>query len=291
MKKQVELDNKVDALEMEMLNPSTSGTTKKTSTADSSEPGLFDEGGPYHEHYLYAKERLDVAISLAKLYYALYPKIFIAANCVVMVILIKLLFFRHAHQLRYVPPHLIHHFGNVEAYYDLQVSKIDHWCLHGGDVDCDCNDPTIALSREEVNGWAQTHFDNVKMAKKVPPNQELDVVLLGDQFIQGLNGKFLNEFYEGGTEVQKYFNKTFHKKEGGIVEGLAMGISGDQMTNLLWRMKHGEMPANLNPKGTTQMVPTRSHSPEKLYSQKMGLCVIPMSLLSLVYLTHFSFFV
>ena len=120
-------------------------------------------------------------------------------------------------------------------------------CLHGGDDDCWCQDPTVPLPRLESRGWSALHNENI--AKASNPLLNLDVVFLGDQFIQSWTGKLSKGPMVDGALIQSYFNQTFRRAQGGLVEGIAMGIDGDTTSNLLWRIKNGEMPAGLNPKG------------------------------------------
>ncbi len=105
----------------------------------------------------------------------------------------------------------------------------------------------MPVSREEIPRWNVLHEKNKVQALKPPPN--LDVVFLGDQFIQAWSGEFLKGPIFGGDEIQSSFNQTFHRADGGMVEGMAMGIDGDTTSNLLWRIQNGEMPESLNPKG------------------------------------------
>jgi hypothetical protein len=109
------LDRQVEVMEMEMetLNPSDSnGKTKDRSLA---------------KYQLYVKHRFDQFVALIRLYYRVYPKAVVGVGMVVGFLLIKGMFFRHQGQTLYVPPHLVNHFGDMQSYYDLQTSKIDHW--------------------------------------------------------------------------------------------------------------------------------------------------------------------
>jgi len=226
------LDRQVEAMEMEVLNPSDSNAKTK-------DPSLA-------RYQRYAKHRLDQAVALFRLYYRVYPKAVVGAGVVMSFLLVKGVFFRHRGQTVYVPPHLVNHFGDVQSYYDLQTSKIDHWCLHGGDDDCWCQDPTVPMPRPASHGWSAMHRENTAKASNPPPN--LDVVFLGDQFIQAWTGRLSKGPIVGGLQIQSYFNQTFQRAQGGLVDGIAMGIDGDTTSNLLWRIQNDEMPAVLDPK-------------------------------------------
>jgi hypothetical protein len=107
------LDVHVEAMEMEMLNPSDSNEKNKD----------FNLA----KYQLYIKHRFDQLVALVRLYYRVYPKAVVGAGAVVGFLLMKGFFFRHRGQTLYVPPHLVNHFGDMQSYYDLKISKIDHW--------------------------------------------------------------------------------------------------------------------------------------------------------------------
>lgn len=100
--------------------------------------------------------------------------------------------------------------------------------------------------------WEAVHVENKAKALHPPPN--LDVVFLGDQFVQAWTGQFLTRPISGGAEVQASFNRTFQRAHGGLVDGIVMGIAGDTASRLLWRIQNGEMPSTLNPKGTPRLI-------------------------------------
>ena len=77
----------------------------------------------------------------------------------------------------------------------------------------------------------------------------MDVVFLGDQFVQAWDGHFLNRKIVGGSDIQLQFRETFSRASGGMLDGIALGIAGDTTSNLLWRIQNGEIPEGLNPKG------------------------------------------
>lgn len=220
-------------MEMEMLNQD--GNEKEKSWKDT-----------ITRYQNIAKYWFDTLVALFRLYYRVYPKTVIAVSIIVACVMTKIVFFRHRGKILYILPHLVNRFGDVQSYYDLKVARIDHWCLQGGDDGCRCQDPTVPESKEDNKRWYALYEKNKRLASNPPSN--LDVVFLGDQFVQAWTGEFYKGPVYGGEEIQHAFNRTFHRAEGGLVDGIALGIDGDTTSNLLWRIQNGEMPKTLNPK-------------------------------------------
>ena len=229
------MEQRTEALEIE-IEEQEALTPKASAAAKNFGPSEFSQ-------------KVDQLISLVKLYIQVYPR---AAMCVAGLFglcMIKFLFFRHVGDIRWVPPHLKHHFGDLNTYYELQMAKIDHWCLKGGNDDCKCDDPTEALSKEETHGWLGAfEYNKAQAQKAIAENTDLDVVFYGHETTQAWTGRKLNHESVQGKSVALEFNKTFTKAGGSSFEGLAMGISGDSISNLLWRVQNGEMPAKLRAK-------------------------------------------
>lgn len=120
-------------------------------------------------------------------------------------------------------------------------------CFHGGDHDCACEDPTEPVDRENERYWMENHDKNKQKAYEAA-EMGVDVVFLGDQFVQAWDGHFMNRRIVGADVIQTKFRETFSRAGGGLVDGLALGIAGDTTANLLWRIQNGEIPDNLNPK-------------------------------------------
>lgn len=76
----------------------------------------------------------------------------------------------------------------------------------------------------------------------------LDVVFLGDSIVEHLAGRNLGYTTRDWKPLKAVFDKLFTKKEGGKVDGIPLGIGGDRVHNLLYRVQHGEAPKQFHPK-------------------------------------------
>jgi hypothetical protein len=229
-------DKRVDALEMEMLNPpggaSSAASTKRAGASEIS-------------------QKIDRYLKLARLYMELYPRATKVIGALFGILMFKWIFLRHRGQEVYIPPHLARHYGDVQSYYDLQIAKIDHWCLRGGNDDCTCDDPTEELSRPEISGWTKVFERNKQVAAEAP--RDIDVVFLGDEFTQAWTGMKMTKPILGGNMIATFFNQTFQKDKGGDVNGIALGIYGDTvsgirlLTQALWYGRRPSIWVILNP--------------------------------------------
>lgn len=130
----------------------------------------------------------------------------------------------------------------------------------GGDKNCNCEDPTVPISKMQYRFWKQTHDMNKKMIDDYLSNIEtnLDVVFLGENIVESWAGRSIGINTAGMKPMEEVFNSYFHKeggegtssniKGGGKFNGLPLGIAGDTSPNVLWRILHGEIPYYLNPK-------------------------------------------
>lgn len=131
---------------------------------------------------------------------------------------------------------------------ELKLGEIHHWCINGDDNSCTCDDPLTARSGVGKD-WFEAHDDNAFQVESYisrVPSQ--DVVFVGDD---------IAELWAGGrgtgkslykAKIRKIFSSLFERTSNGPIDGLSLGISGDTVTNLLWRIKNGELPGDLNPK-------------------------------------------
>jgi hypothetical protein len=145
-----------------------------------------------------------------------------------------------------------HDHSNIQSAYDLSMGEIDHWCLGGGDKDCKCEDPMVPVSRAERKSWVQSFKNNRKLVKQYQDNAEgadLDVAFLGESVVEEMAGRWMGQQRSALLKsVETMFLNNFDKRRGAKVQGVALGIAGDSSNTVLWRLMHGEMPANFNPK-------------------------------------------
>jgi len=74
-----------------------------------------------------------------------------------------------------------------------------------------------------------------------------DVALIGDSITQHWNGMDLGPDKQWRS-IKPVFDKLFKKHNGGKVNGVALGIGGDRIQNLLFRLQNGEAPRTFHPK-------------------------------------------
>jgi hypothetical protein len=58
-----------------------------------------------------------------------------------------------------------HDYTSITSQYDLTLGFIDHWCLHGDDNNCQCDDPLEPSSRRSNPRWESQHKENIKVGQ------------------------------------------------------------------------------------------------------------------------------
>jgi hypothetical protein len=163
--------------------------------------------------------------SLTKLYMEYYPKVTAAIFFTLIGFFFHFLMSNRGPAI--VRNSMSHHYAQIDVDYNFKAAKIDHWCLFGGDEDCNCEAFTDPISREEKKGWLAAHTAN---KRRIDENIDYDVVFLGDDTTEMWNGMFLNvPVYSNpnGKAIHDYWNKTFTRDGGGELDGLALGIAED----------------------------------------------------------------
>lgn len=157
-------------------------------------------------------------------------------------------------------------YTDIHSSLDLELSKIDHWCLDGGDDNCPkCDDPIHPYSRLDSEDWSDTHRLNVQHSEiyfwrrdryeyKKEPDFDVDVIFMGDGSTEARAGTYMGSPGRPNSHLTEVlagskanFDTYFNKKNGGKFNGLALGIDGDTSPNLLWRIQNNEF-SDLYPK-------------------------------------------
>ena len=159
-------------------------------------------------------------------------------------------------------------YSAITSAYDLSLSKVDHWCIQGDNDSCKCEDPLEPNSRAEFKSWNAAHKANVAdvnlyravygenptmidadTGKARPP---IDVAFLGESVVEAMDGRWLGkrvvkqinkgngadkegeqENAKSKPDIGKVFERMFRKEKGGPVEGVALGIAGDNVSFFL----------------------------------------------------------
>lgn len=146
---------------------------------------------------------------------------------------------------------VMHDYTDINSQYDLSLGKIDHWCLKGDNDSCRCEDPLDPQSRGEFRAWAKAQTENVILVNSLVAQGKTnpDIAFLGASIVEEMSGKwFGTDLDENLKSLRKMFEKNFKKSAGAELEAIALGIAGDTNPTVLWRLIHGEMPAEFNPK-------------------------------------------
>lgn len=123
---------------------------------------------------------------------------------------------------------------NLDSRYDIDLGKIDHWCLKGDNDSCRCEDPLVPASRVELRSWVEAFKDNKKQVSQFLPENNptvsIDVALVGESAIEEMDGRWMGRRpTDELLNIGNQFHSRFKKSKGGKVEGVALGIAGDSV--------------------------------------------------------------
>ena len=129
------------------------------------------------------------------------------------------------------------------------MKKIDHLCSDRLRVtpeseDCKCSNPMEATPGT-YKGWKNAYELNMKLVQS-KVDEQLDVVFLGDSIIEEWNGRMLGVNHPNLDEIQTVWTDLFQPSNStstSVTNGLALGIAGDTIANLLYRVQNGELEA------------------------------------------------
>mmetsp|Transcript_30351 Transcript_30351/g.44061 ORF Transcript_30351/g.44061 Transcript_30351/m.44061 type:complete len:531 (+) Transcript_30351:205-1797(+) len=142
-----------------------------------------------------------------------------------------------------------HDYTNVQSSFQLSMGNIDHWCIKGDDDSCTCDDPLEPIHRGELKMWRRAHKHNMmQLEPYVEGRKTIDVAIVGESMVELMDGSWMGETPPPLMGLEKVFGEHFDVSRGGDMDGVALGIAGDTSPNVLWRLQHGEMPMDFNPK-------------------------------------------
>lgn len=115
---------------------------------------------------------------------------------------------------------------SVKSKFELDVGKIDHWCLGGGNEGCKCEDPMVPTSRVELRSWTEAYKANKQQIERYVEDPvmmtDLDVAIIGESAVEEMDGRWMgrrpnDELVTIGT----IFRNHFHREKGASVEGMS----------------------------------------------------------------------
>ena len=123
---------------------------------------------------------------------------------------------------------------------DKAVKQVDSMC-HKNEQ-CQCLNPIQA--KEGIGpDWESAYNENKALARDLgKEGQGFDVVFLGDSITEQWNGRWLGKKDIQYSKIHDVWRKYFDRSASyGAMNGLALGIAGDHIANLLWRIQNGEL--------------------------------------------------
>jgi hypothetical protein len=153
-------------------------------------------------------------------------------------------------------------YSAIKSAYDLSLSQVDHWCIRGDNDSCKCEDPLEPTPRAEFKAWTAAHKANVADVNMyraiyggVPTKIDIatntarpaiDVAFLGESVVEAMDGRWLGKKIVKAIntdtsvvqqdnngkkpDIGKVFERFFRKDKGGPLEGVALGIAGDNVS-------------------------------------------------------------
>mmetsp|Transcript_16481 Transcript_16481/g.31238 ORF Transcript_16481/g.31238 Transcript_16481/m.31238 type:complete len:388 (-) Transcript_16481:29-1192(-) len=174
-----------------------------------------------------------------------------SSKIIASLILLKLL---HVHYNQYISMKLgwgartVLDYSNVKNIEDLVSlrKRLDSLCFPEMEHVCECPDPLTPADRLGRRHWEQVTRENKERAIKYKGT--LDVVFYGDSITEAWLGTSLGLPHEKKKYNQEVFKSLFNVEGGGKYNALALGVSGDLTTSLLWRLQNGELPESIHPR-------------------------------------------
>jgi hypothetical protein len=123
-----------------------------------------------------------------------------------------------------------HDYSDILSKYDLDIGKIDHWCIKGDNDSCRCEDPLEPSPNTDFRSWSKGHTVNQKTVEEiVEKGTHIDIAFLGESVVEEMDGHIdrRDAANAQSNKLSKLFQKNFSKANGAKLEGVALGIAGD----------------------------------------------------------------
>jgi hypothetical protein len=121
-------------------------------------------------------------------------------------------------------------YTDIQSQYDLSIGKIDHWCLKGDNDSCRCEDPLQPQSRGEYREWSKAHSSNNEVVQQLIIQEKAtpDIAFVGASIVEAMDGRWFGDQRDNQLdELKNLFESNFYPGKGAKLEGVALGIAGD----------------------------------------------------------------
>jgi len=123
-------------------------------------------------------------------------------------------------------------------------------------ADCKCHNP-FSAGYDDDEEWHKVFDLNLHaLNETIGKGSGLDLVLYGDSIIERMNGRVSGKPLEELKDSLAVTKELFTKEGGGQIEALPLGIAGEEIHTLMYRLKNGEMPNELTPGAWWLMIGT-----------------------------------
>jgi hypothetical protein len=117
-----------------------------------------------------------------------------------------------------------HDWTTIKSAYELDIAKVDHWCLGGGNDGCRCEDPLVPASRVELRSWSEAFKENKRQIARYMDDPllmaDLDVAIIGESAIEEMDGRWMGRRPDDQLRtIGVTFKNHFSKHKGAQLEG------------------------------------------------------------------------
>lgn len=122
--------------------------------------------------------------------------------------------------------------------------------------DCKCHNP-FSKGYDDDEDWHKVFDINLHaLNETIGKGSPLDLVLYGDSIIERMNGRVFGKLEDNIKDQLAVTKEMFTKEGGGQIEALPLGIAGEEIHTLMYRLQNGEMPDELTPGAWWLMIGT-----------------------------------